>query len=151
MMCLFLSRTVAKTLTRPTSVLMVGTCWSFCCLDGWLGCWAGSCGHPGAASAHATHAAKQGVTTLVIERMYTFLAIKIAPLNARGSSPRSHWMPPRALMDVRASTDCAGKFTTKFGQGMNKRLRQCALLLGVALLVVALAPLGARTPQQTSA
>ena len=48
-------------------------------------------------------------------------------------------------------TDCAGKFTTKFGQGMNKRLRQCALLLGVALLVVALAPLGARTPQQTSA
>src|SRR5207302_11103322 len=48
-------------------------------------------------------------------------------------------------------TDCAGKFTTKFGQGMNKRMRQCALFLGVALLVVAMAPLGARTPQQTSA
>src|SRR5438270_13254211 len=101
MMCLVLSRTVAKTLTRPTSVLMVGTCWSFCCLDGWLGCWAGACGHPGAASAHATHAAKQGVTTLVIERMYTLLAIKMPA--TRGSSPRSHRMPLRALMDARAS------------------------------------------------
>ena len=67
--CFFLSRTVAKTLTRLTSLLMVGACWSLCC----AACWAGSRVHACPASAHTTSAAAQGVKTLVFERMYTFI------------------------------------------------------------------------------